>query len=48
MLETIQMSVREFTERFAIEYLNLPYQMSLPLYNPTPESTIEHSTLKIL
>ena len=47
-LQTIQMFVRGFTELFAIKHLNLPYQMSLPLYNPTPENTVKHNTLKIL
>lgn len=48
MLQTIQMFAREFTERFAIEYLNLPYQISLPLYQAAPDTTLKHDTLKIL
>ncbi|MXV74835.1 hypothetical protein F4Z99_11215 [Candidatus Poribacteria bacterium] len=48
LLETIQTFVHQFTERFAVEYLNLPYQMMLPIYQQTKSPTLSHNTLEIL
>ena len=47
-LNTICDFVHAFAERYAIKYLKIPYQMSLPLYEPVKQTTFGHQTLEIL